>query len=312
MDWNCVACAVAFQDGGSIEVSNPFTEIDNYQLKTNIVVSPSQNLRLTIQLIDYIANWIGDNSFAGSSLEAFLDYGDGVYSPKSIINCRTDCFQGVYIGNIDIRNPSSQTGSYLLIINLYGLQHDVFKLDLISFGDLVLASHVFEESEGIITNSCDGKLTANVFFGKAGVGKSTVASWTSSSPGLFEIGTTGTGTTTLGTWLSNSISEYSYCGFAESQFDPIEEIQFIPPLPDMTFCKNGTSNLAFFDTEGLDYQTELGNNYDIITVLPHTLIAENVFLVVNNRLNPNEDRIIKTIFISSLAVSMLLLSSFFY
>ena len=293
MEWNCVACTVSFQDGGSIEVSNPLTEIGNYQLATNIVVSPSQNLRLTIHLIDYIANWIGDNSFAESSLEAYLDYGDGVHSPKSIINCRTDCLKGVYIGNIDLRNPSLLTGSYQLIINLYGLQHDVFKLDLISFGDLVLASQVYEESEGIITDSCDGKLTANVFFGKAGVGKSTVASWTSSLPGLFEVGTVGTGTTTLGTWLSNSISENSYCEFAETQFEPIEEIQFIPSLPDMSFCRNGTSNLAFFDTEGLDYQTELGNNYDIITVLPHTLIAENVFLVVNNRLNPNEDRIIK-------------------
>ena len=56
----------------------------------------------------------------------------------------------------------------------------------------------------------------------------------------------------------------------------------------MNFCMNATGNLAFFDTEGLDYQTELGDNYDIVTVLPHTLIAENVFLVVRDRLNPNE------------------------
>ena len=66
------------------------------------------------------------------------------------------------------------------------------------------------------------------------------------------------------------------------------DIESIPPLPDMTFCHNMTGNLAFFDTEGLDYQTELGDNYDIVTILPHTLIAENVFLVVTNRLNPNE------------------------
>ena len=63
----------------------------------------------------------------------------------------------------------------------------------------------------------------------------------------------------------------------------------IPQLPDMSFCLNSTDNFAFFDTEGLDYQTELGNHYDIVTVLPHTLIAENVFLVVRDRLNPNED-----------------------
>ena len=41
-----------------------------------------------------------------------------------------------------------------------------------------------------------------MFFGKAGVGKSTVASLVSSKPGLFETGTSESGTTTLGTWLS--------------------------------------------------------------------------------------------------------------
>ena len=54
--------------------------------------------------------------------------------------------------------------------------------------------------KGVIRNSCEGLLTANVFFGKAGVGKSTVASWTSSKPGLFDVGTVDAGTTTLGTW----------------------------------------------------------------------------------------------------------------
>ena len=48
--------------------------------------------------------------------------------------------------------------------------------------------------------------------------------------------------------------------------------------------------LSFIDTEGLDFHTELGANYDIVTVLPHTLIAQNVFLVVKDRLNPNEAR----------------------
>ena len=66
------------------------------------------------------------------------------------------------------------------------------------------------------------------------------------------------------------------------------DIETIPPLPDTSFCFESSEHLAFFDTEGLDYQTELGENYDIVTILPHTLIAENVFLVVRDRLNPNE------------------------
>ena len=64
---------------------------------------------------------------------------------------------------------------------------------------------VINSEKGIITNSCKGKLTSNVFLGKAGAGKSTVASWTSSLPGLFEVGNVDSGTTTLGTWLSSSV-----------------------------------------------------------------------------------------------------------
>ena len=41
-----------------------------------------------------------------------------------------------------------------------------------------------------------------MFFGKAGVGKSTIASLVSGKPGLFDAGTSESGTTTLGTWLS--------------------------------------------------------------------------------------------------------------
>ena len=111
---------------------------------------------------------------------------------------------------------------------------------------------------------------------------------TSSRPGLFEVGTVDSGTTTLGTWLSSSVNQDGYCYFAESQFEPLENLENVSSLPNMDFCMNMTGNLAFFDTEGLDYQTELGENYDIVTVLPHTLIAENVFLVVRDRLNPNE------------------------
>ena len=75
--------------------------------------------------------------------------------------------------------------------------------------------------KGIITNSCVGKLTANVFFGKAGVGKSTVASWISTVPGLFEVGTVSGGTTTLGTWLSSSISTSNYCKFSQEKFHSV-------------------------------------------------------------------------------------------
>ena len=75
---------------------------------------------------------------------------------------------------------------------------DLFRIEKYELGDLVLRSEVYPEAKGIVTNSCNGKFTENVYFGKAGVGKSTVASLASSKPGLFDSGTTGSGTTTLG------------------------------------------------------------------------------------------------------------------
>ena len=44
----------------------------------------------------------------------------------------------------------------------------------------------------------------------------------------------------------------------------------------------------FVDTEGLDHQTEFGDNYDMVTILPHILLSQNVFLVISERINPNE------------------------
>ena len=54
----------------------------------------------------------------------------------------------------------------------------------------------------------------------------------------------------------------------------------------MTNCSVG--HFTFLDTEGLDHQTELGQNYDIVTILPHATMSENVVLVLRDRLNANE------------------------
>ena len=75
---------------------------------------------------------------------------------------------------------------------------DQFLIKSFAFGDLILRSEVYPEGNNIVTESCSGPLTGSVFFGKAGVGKSTIASLVSSKPGLFDVGTSGHGTTTLG------------------------------------------------------------------------------------------------------------------
>ena len=88
--------------------------------------------------------------------------------------------------------------------------------------------------------------------------------------------------------LSNlsTIDDALFGDFAEKNFQPIDNIPNIPQLQPIN--STNTSHFTFLDSEGLDYQTEQGENYDIVSSLPHVIIAENVFLVVRDRLNPQE------------------------
>lgn len=74
-------------------------------------------------------------------------------------------------------------------MNVVGIIQDRLTIQSIGFGDLILASQIFDDSRGIVSSSCHGKLTANVLFGKAGVGKSTLAGLISTEPGIFDVGT---------------------------------------------------------------------------------------------------------------------------
>ena len=38
----------------------------------------------------------------------------------------------------------------------------------------------------------------------------------------------------------------------------------------------------------MDHQTEFGANYDIVTILPHATVSENVIIILRDRLNGNE------------------------
>ena len=64
----------------------------------------------------------------------------------------------------------------LLIFKCPSSNQDDIRLETITKGSLILKSEVLENAEGFITNSCQGSVVANVIFGEAGVGKSTVSS----------------------------------------------------------------------------------------------------------------------------------------
>ena len=157
---------------------------------------------------------------------------------------------------------------------------DIVSIESLLIGDFTLMSKVKQNSSGIVERSCSGYLTANVFFGESGVGKSTIANLVlGSKQRLYETGTSSHETTTLGTWLSSGITVSEYAKSIDEYFGNEREFKEF---------YNSSRNLVFMDTEGLSYQTEYGKNYDVVTLLPHTLIAKNVFLVLTEKLLPGK------------------------
>lgn len=55
-------------------------------------------------------------------------------------------------------------------------EYEEVNLKSVSLGDFKLKSTVLPEAEGFMDDHCHGEAVANVFFGEAGVGKSTIAS----------------------------------------------------------------------------------------------------------------------------------------
>ena len=147
LTWNCIDCKVV-NDGDSIIVENRFGEPSDMQLSTEIEIEIGHNLRLAVEVIDYVANLIQDNSIARTTVEAYLDYGNNIQSAKANLVCCNDCLKGVFIGDLNIRNPYEKSGIFELVIKIHAMNNDSFKLKRISLGDLVLASEVFPASKG--------------------------------------------------------------------------------------------------------------------------------------------------------------------
>ena len=142
-----VDCSI-IPDGDSIVIENRFGEPSDFELSTNIYLRESQNIRMTVMLVDYVADMIQDNSLARSKVEAYIDFGNDVHSQKSDIVCNKDCIHGIFTGNIDIRNSNLRSDIYKLVVIIHAYTQDKFQVNLVSIGDLVLASEIFENSKG--------------------------------------------------------------------------------------------------------------------------------------------------------------------
>ena len=124
----------------------------------------------------------------------------------------------------------------------------MIRIKSLSFGRLGLISKIKQPARNVITNSCVGKLTANIFLGNAGVGKSTITGWITTFPGIFKVGKTSAGTTTLGTWISTAITRLQFTSRTAKMFDSHDHQQrFI----DQKQVSELADNFIFMDTEGI-------------------------------------------------------------
>ena len=57
LDWQCDGCSIVTEDG-AIVVENRFSEPDHFQLFTEIDLLESQNVRITVELVDYVADLV--------------------------------------------------------------------------------------------------------------------------------------------------------------------------------------------------------------------------------------------------------------
>ena len=167
LEWNCIDCNVRNEDD-SIVVENRFTEPGDFELSTDIYLHELQNVRFTVELIDYVADLVQDNSLARTTVEAYIDYGNGLHSLKSDIACIQDCLKGIFVGNIDVTNSNSRSDIYKVVLVIHAFAQDKFKVNLVSVGDLVLASEIFEESKG--KSSLDTKFCSTC--GRVHIGQS--------------------------------------------------------------------------------------------------------------------------------------------
>ena len=85
---------------------------------------------------------------ARATISSFLEYENGVESQKTNVLCSEDCLRGVFIGNLDVRHSNSMLGTFKLVIDVQAYMMDKFRVNLLSFGDLILASEIKMESKG--------------------------------------------------------------------------------------------------------------------------------------------------------------------
>ena len=81
-------------------------------------------------------------------MKAYIDYGNDLHSFQSNIACNQDCLNGIFVGNIDVTNSNSRSDIYKIVLVIHAFSQDKFKVNLVSVGDLVLASEIFEENKG--------------------------------------------------------------------------------------------------------------------------------------------------------------------
>ena len=247
-----------------------------------LAVLSNQKVRVEFVAFDYFA--AVDNNEPALWFNFYVKYTDNSKSEVSTMSCTDQCIDGFFFnGFVDIEQDREDKFAHL-VIDGYASSLDKITISKVTLGDMKMETKVFGAADGFL--QCDGKITSSVFFGNSGVGKSTVASLSSTIPGLFEAKSSIDGTTTLGTWISTSMTTEYLAKFSDNEFYPFGQVEELAEIPPIFPTLNDSAMYNFLDTEGLGHQTEFGDNYDMVTILPH--ISQNVFLVMSERILPEE------------------------
>ena len=80
----------------------------SFTVLTIIPVEETQNIRISLFLLDTVANVAG-NYAAQSELNFTLEYSDGYTFKAGSIKCSENCVDGKYDGIIDLKNTRTDT-----------------------------------------------------------------------------------------------------------------------------------------------------------------------------------------------------------
>ena len=72
-------------------------------------VQEDENIRISLNVVDFVASYVGDSTLAQTGLKFTLEYTNGDLVESNAFNCSLECVDGTYNGDIDLKNERNDT-----------------------------------------------------------------------------------------------------------------------------------------------------------------------------------------------------------